>query len=212
MPFRLGAAAMMAAILATLTVLVARAVIDPPVVPDIAGRESFLFQHLALAVGAALSFQLAFWAAGGLPGYRGGLRWGAGGFIAAVVAPLLAMPHLPTGAVPLHDGGALLFWLTTVAVTGLGLWLLLRGGGPLRGDWRGRAVGGLLLVLPVLLAPRPVRPGELADGSPGAAADPLAAMAAGGDTALMLGLNLLFWLALGLASVLAARRVVHRTG
>lgn len=210
MPFRLGAAAMMAAILATLTVLIARAVIDPPVVPDIAGRESFLFQHLALAVAAALVYQCAFLAAGGLPDYRRGLRWGGGGFAAAVIAPLLAMPHLPTGMLPLHDGTALLFWLTTVALTGLGLWLLLRAGDPLRGDWRGRAVGAVLLVLPLLLAPQPDLPGEIATTDMGG--DPLAGMATGNDLLLALVLNLLFWLALGLASVLAARRVVHRAG
>lgn len=209
MPFRLGAAAMMAAILATLVVLIARAVLDPPVAPDIAGRESFLFQHLALAAMAAPVFQIVFLARG-QPDYRAGLQWGLGGFAAAVLAPLAAMPQLPAGILPLHDGATMLAWLTTAAVSGLGLWLLLQDGGPLRGDWRGRAVGGLLLVLPQLLAPQPVLPGETVEA--GAKVDPLAGMAAGSDLPLMLGLNLLFWLVLGLASVLAARRVVHKAG
>lgn len=208
MAVRLGAAAMMAAILATLVVLIARAVIDPPVMPDIAGREAFLFQHLALAAAAALVYQIAFFAGGDRPAYRSGLSWGGGGFVAAVMAPLLVLPQLPAGVLPLHDGPVLLFWLTTVALTGTGLWLLLRDGGPLRGNPRGRMAGGLLLVLPVLLAPTPPLPGDLVDGD--MKTDPLLAMTAGGDLLLMLGLNLLFWLALGLASVLAARRVVYR--
>lgn len=208
MSIRLGAAAVMAAILATLVVLIARAVVDPPVMPDIAGRESFLFQHILLAVAAAPVFQIAF-LVDEEPDYRSGLRWGIGSFAAAVVAPLLVMPHLPTGALPLHDGNAMLFWLTTVAVTGTGLWLIWRNGGPLRGDARGRIIGAVLLFLPGLLEPASGLPGELEREMP---ADPMAVAAASGDMVMLLGLNLLFWVALGLASVLAAHRVVHQHG
>jgi hypothetical protein len=72
----------------------------------------------------------------------------------------------------------------------------------------------VLLVLPPLLAPQPELPGDIAAdvAADGMATDPLAGMTAGSDLLVMLALNLLFWLALGLASVLAARRVVHRAG
>src|SRR3546814_14817372 len=69
--------------------------------PYVAVRESFLFQHLALAAAAALVYQVAFLAGGDLPDYRSGLNWGGGDFAATVVAPLLAMPQLPAGVLPL---------------------------------------------------------------------------------------------------------------
>src|SRR3546814_20608588 len=113
---------MMAAILATLAVLVARAVIDPPVVPDIAGRESFLFQHLALAAAAALVYQVAFLARGDLPDYRSGLNWGAGGFAATVVAPLLALLPLPAGVLPPPDGRSAARWVGKGCVSHVNYW------------------------------------------------------------------------------------------
>jgi len=211
MPLRLGAAAMMAAILATLAVLIARAVIDPPVLPDLTGREAFLFQHMALAVPAAVICQLIFLRLG-RPGYRAGLFWGLGGFVAVTLAPPLAIPQLPVGVVPLHDGEMLLFWLATVVITAAGLWLLARAGGPLRGGHTGsRVVGALLLLLPALLAPAADLPGEAGPQQGDTGGSFLADMQGSGDVILMLALNLLFWLALGLASVLAARQVVHRT-
>ncbi|WP_341705161.1 CbtA family protein [Ferrovibrio sp.] len=218
MPFRLGAAAMMAAILSTLAVMIARAVIDPPITPDIPGREAFLFQHLILAAMAAVILQiLLLWQ--GRADYRTGLVWGAGGFAAAVVAPWLALPHLPVGELPMHDPAALLFWLLTVVVSAIGLWLLLRGGFPLRpaapGGLQARLGGVVLLLLPLLLVPVPDWAGadwagpEMPPAAHDASGDPLDGLEDDG-AAVMLVVNLLFWLALGLASVLAARQIVHR--
>ena len=61
MPLRLATAAAMAAILATLAVMIARAVVDPPHVPDIAAREAFLLQHVGVGLAGALVLQLAFY-------------------------------------------------------------------------------------------------------------------------------------------------------
>ncbi|HEX6957037.1 MAG TPA: hypothetical protein VF194_03555 [Ferrovibrio sp.] len=218
MAVRLGVAAVMAAVMATLAVLIVRAIIDPPQGGDVASREAFLFQTIAVGVIAGLGYQLAFrWR--GLPGYGGGLVWGAAGFIAVVLAPLLSLPGQPAGFVPVSDGGALLFWLFTVAVSIAGLGLLWAGRG------RRRLLGIALLLAPPLMAPtpswqNPADPSDLpssADlsrsGMPptdmsAAIADP-AAMAAAHQPGLILGLTLLFWLLLGGFSVLAARRIVE---
>ncbi|WP_298720310.1 hypothetical protein [uncultured Ferrovibrio sp.] len=224
MPVRLGAAAAMAAILATLVVLIVRAIIDPPVVPNIASREAFLFQMIGIGCVAGLVYQLIFlWL--GVPSYRGGLAWGLGGFAAAVLAPLLSLPDQPAGVMPAGDGGALLFWSFVVAVSGAGLMLLLLGRG------RQRLFGLALLLAPPLVAPASTwreqtgyaetPPGDVSGmltvdplSSGSASLDPLPDIpleaATGGDTVLMLGLNLLFWLLLGVFSVLANRRVVQR--
>lgn len=221
MPLRLIAAAATAAILATLAVMIARAVVDPPHVPDIAVREAFLLQRIGVGIAGALVLQLAF-RRSAPPSYAGGLAWGAGGFAAAVLAPLWTQPDLPPGVLPLEDGGALLFWLFTVAITAVGLWLLLAG----RSRWR--LFGLALLLAPPLLAPVSAWQEQTGIGLPAdPAADPgvlpgdappdqppvlpAAPMetAAGVDGMLLLGLNLLFWLLLGVFSVLSARRLLR---
>lgn len=205
MPVRLGAAAMMAAILATLVVMIVRAVVDPPLVPDIAAREAFLLQLVGLGVAAGIVYQLIFhWR--GVPSYSGGLVWGAGGFAAAVLAPLLSRPDQPPGVLPTGDGGALLFWIFTAAVSAAGLWLLLDGAG------RRRLFGLALLLAPPLMAPASSwrEHTGYAESTPDPFASAPLEAAAGGDTVLILGLNLVFWLLLGVFSVLAARRVVLR--
>lgn len=215
MPLRLATAAAMAAILATLAVMIARAVVDPPHVPDIAAREAFLLQHVGVGLAGALVLQLAF-RRQGLPSYAGGLAWGAGGFVAAVLAPLWVLPNVPPGVLPLRDGGTLLFWLFTVAVTAFGLWLVLARRGS------SRLFGLALLLVPSLLAPVSAwrertslvdpttsLPGDAPpDQPPVLPAEPME-MAAGADGVLLLGLNLLFWLLLGVFSVLSARRVLR---
>lgn len=213
MPLRLTAAAAMAMVLSTLAVMIVRAmVVDPAQMADTAAGEAFLLQHVGVGLIGALVLQLGF-RRQGLPSYAGGLAWGAGGFAAAVLAPLWTQPDLLPGMLPLEDGGALLFWLFTVAITALGLWLLLTGRG------RRRLFGIALLLAPPLLAPVSAwreRTG-LAHGLPGDAppdqlpmlpAEPME-VAAGADGILLLGLNLLFWLLLGGFSVLAARRVLR---
>lgn len=206
MPFRYGAAAMMAAICATLIVLVVRAVVDPPVETGVgmADREAFIFQRIGTGLLGGLVYQLAFgWR--GLPGYAGGLAWGAGGFAAAVLAPLAVMPALPPGVPPLEDAGQILFWLFTIALSGWGLWWLLRPDAA--AGLKRRAFGVVLLLVPGLLAPAEAWQEQTA--LPETGGDPLAGLSAA-DFGLLFGLNLLFWLCLGFFSVLAARRVMRQ--
>src|SRR5690606_18097072 len=208
MSLRLGVAAAMAAVLSTLSVLIVRAVVDPPLVPDIAAREAFLLQCILLGLPGGLVLQLAF-RQQGLPSYAGGLAWGAGGFAAAVLAPLWVLPRVPPGVLPLRDGGTLLFWLLTVGVTAFGLWLLLTR------HSNARLVGLALLLVPSLLAPASVwreqtglaepaasLPGDRpSDQPPLLPAEPMETAANAGGV-LLLGLNLVFWLLLGVFSVL----------
>lgn len=206
MPLRLTVAAAMATVLSTLAVMIVRAVVDPPLVPDVAAREAFLLQRVGVGMAGALVLQLAFRRLG-LPSYAGGLAWGAGGFAVAVLVPLWTQPDLLPGVVPIEDGGALLFWLFTVAVSAPGLWLLLAGRS------RRRLFGLALLLTPPLLAPASVwreQTGMEAppDQLPVLPATPMET-AAGTDWVLLLGLNLLFWLLLGVFSVLAARRILR---
>lgn len=222
MPLRLIAAASMAAVLATLSVMIVRAVVDPPIMPDIAARETFLLQHVGIGLAGGLALQLAY-RLHGLPSYPRSLLWGAGGFAAAVLAPLWCQPAQPPGVIPTEDGGALLFWIFTVAVTGAGLWLLLA----VADRWR--LIGLALLAAPPLLAPASAWREHTGLGTDSLAGDiggalPLDAppdappilppypmeYPAGEDAVLLLGLNLLFWLLLGAFSVLAARRIMDR--
>jgi hypothetical protein len=211
MPLRLIAAASMAAVLATLSVMIVRAVVDPPIMPDIAARETFLLQHVGIGLAGGLALQLAY-RLHGLPSYPRSLLWGAGGFAAAVLAPERR-----------QHGGALLFWIFTVAVTGAGLWLLLA----VADRWR--LIGLALLAAPPLLAPASAWREHTGLGTDSLTGDiggalPLDAppdappilppypmeYPAGEDAVLLLGLNLLFWLLLGAFSVLAARRIMDR--
>ncbi|WP_300295389.1 CbtA family protein [Ferrovibrio sp.] len=231
MPFRLGAAAAMASILATLVLMIVKAVVAPPDNSDIVGREAFLLQHVLVGLGGGLVLQLIFHRLGA-PGYRGGLAWGLGGFLAVVLIPWMILPLEVPGVVP-RDAIGLLVWLFTVACAGGGLFLLRPGqspggslaggrlaGGGLRSLGRSALVLGIgLLLLPLLVVSTLPEWTAL----PVEAGDPLAGLNAGlsfepaaTDTALGmemgLGLDLVFWLLLGFFSVLATRRVVLRQG
>ncbi|MFN4309755.1 MAG: CbtA family protein [Ferrovibrio sp.] len=215
MPFRLGAAAAMAAISATLVLMIVKAVVAPPDSPDIAGREGFLLQHVATGLVAGLALQLGF-RRFGLPGYAGGLAWGLGGFLAVVLVPWLILPLELPGAWP-RDALGLLVWLFTVACTAAGLILLWPGRFP---GMSRRSIlllaGGLLLLPSFVVSSLPESTALPAD-----AGDPLVRLNTGLDftpgatdialgVELALALDLLFWLLLGLFSVLATRRLVLR--
>ncbi|WP_374467350.1 CbtA family protein [Ferrovibrio sp.] len=220
MPFRLGAAAAMAAISATLVLMIVKAVVAPPDTPDIAGREAFLLQHIVTGLGGGLVLQLIYRQVG-VPSYAGGLAWGLGGFLTVVLMPWLVLPLELPGAWP-RDAVGLLIWLFTALCTGIGFALLWLGRPVLGLVHPGRHVrilGAGLLLMPMLVV------SSLPEWTalPAEADDPLAGLNPGLDFApgttdaalgveLSLALDLLFWLLLGFFSVLATRRVVQRQG
>src|SRR5690606_40408606 len=99
----------------TLSVMIVRAVVDPPIMPDIAARETFLLQHVGIGLAGGLALQLAY-RLHGLPSYPRSLLWGAGGFAAAVLAPLWCQPAQPPGGLATDAGGARPCGVCAVAV------------------------------------------------------------------------------------------------
>lgn len=215
MPVRLGAAAAMATILATLVLMVVKAVVAPPDTPDIAGREAFLLQHVATGLVAGLVLQMIFRRLG-VPGYPGGLAWGLGGYLAVVLMPWMILPLELPGAWP-RDAVGLLVWLFTVICTAAGLFLLWPGRLPQMSGRLALLLGAGLLMLPLLVVSTlpewtalPADAGDpLAGLNPGLNFEPGATDGALG-VELGLALDLLFWLLLGAFSVLGTRRVVLR--
>lgn len=204
MPFRLLAAAFAAALLATLGLMFARVATTPDGLLDPREGDFLLLHHLALGLfgGFALQVFLLYRPLTGL--YRA-LAWGMAGFLALTFMPWLVLPETMPGQVTARHP---LRWLIVVACTAGGFWLLWSPG---LGEKprRNRRLAGLGLILLPLLAgaaglgnPGLPDPGGLGDTDADAAPD--FAVLRG------LGLNLLFWLLLGLFSVLTARRIVQR--
>jgi cobalt transporter subunit CbtA len=80
---------------------------------------------------------------------RRGLLWGLAGFACFTVAPALGLPPEPPG-VPVVDLGARqVWWLLTVIVTAVGLFLTAGN----RRRWTIRLGGAILLALPHLIGP-----------------------------------------------------------
>jgi cobalt transporter subunit CbtA len=113
--------------------------------------------NVLTAVGFALLLTAAFALRGGATG-REGLLWGLAGFATFQLAPAIGLPPEIPGAyaAPLVDRQ--LWWLATVAVTGIGLALVF-----LREGVAGRVIGVGLVALPhVVGAPQPEEHGGLA--------------------------------------------------
>jgi hypothetical protein len=204
MPFRLLAAAFAAALLATLGLMFARVATTPDGLLDPREGDFLLLHHLALGLfgGFALQVFLLYRPLTGL--YRA-LVWGMAGFLALTLIPWLVLPDTVPGQV---TGRHPLRWLIVVSCTAGGFWLLWSPGQGEKAR-RNRRLAGLGLILLPLLAgvaggsnPGLPDPGVPGDTDPDAA--PEFAVLRG------LGLNLLFWLLLGLFSVLTARRIVQR--
>jgi len=131
--------------------------------------------------------------------WRYGLLWGAAGYVVFFLAPALGLPPEIPGATAAPLQERQLWWLMTVTLTAAGLAGVAFGKTP----WRWAALG--LLAVPHLIgAPEP--PALFGGQSPSAVAE-LTKLARQfiGATALA---NAVLWLALGLASVWAARRIV----
>jgi predicted cobalt transporter CbtA len=207
MPLRLLAAAFAAALLATMGLMFARVASTPGGLLDTREGDFLLLHHLALGVAGGFALQV-FLLYRPLTGLYRALAWGAAGFVALTLMPWLVLPETVPGQVSAQFP---LRWLIVAACTAGGLWLLWSPGMGEKPRRHRRLAGLGLLLLPLLA-------GTLDGGDPGLAGTG-AASAADGDDAdpeqdfavwRGLGLNLLFWLLLGLFSVLTARRIVQR--
>lgn len=130
--------------------------------------------------------------------WRDGLLWGAAGYTVFYLAPSLGVPPEIPGAIAAPLEARQLWWLLTVLCTATGL----AGFAFIKSHWRWTALS--LLVVPYLIgAPQPPID-VLTNQSPAVIAE-LEELARQfiGATAIS---NAVFWLALGLASVWAARR------
>lgn len=161
------------------------------------GLERGLFTLLAETL-SAIAFALLLGggmvASGRVPGWMGGLAWGAAGFVVFSLAPAFGLPpELPGG------GGAALaarqaWWLLTVVLTGGAIALIACA----RGAWAW-AVAAALAVLPHLI------------GAPAAAGEAqVPAELARAFVLAVLAINAVFWLALGAASGFFQRRLLGR--
>ncbi len=133
-------------------------------------------------------------------GWHHGLLWGAAGYAVFFLAPAIGMPPEIPGAVAGPIQARQFWWLFAVVCTAGGLAGLAFGKSP----WRWAAL--VLIVLPhVVGAPQP--PAEMFPGQPAQAAAELHQLAKQffGATAVA---NAVLWLALGLTSAWAARRIL----
>jgi cobalt transporter subunit CbtA len=148
------------------------------------GAERIGYTALANVL-TALGFGLLLTAAFALRGradWRSGLLWGGAGFLTFTLAPALGLPPELPGSEAAALADRQLWWVLTVAATGVGLALLLLK----RAVWAA-ALGVVLIVMPhVVGAPQPAAHGGLAP----------AALVQEFVVASILT-SLLFWLVLG---------------
>lgn len=208
MPFRLLAAAFAAALLATMGLMFARVASTPPGLLDTGAGDILLLRHLALGLAGGLALQIFLLYRPSIGIYRA-LAWGVAGFLALTLMPWLVLPDTVPGQVTARHP---LRWLIVAGCTAGGLWLLWSPGLGEKSH-RNRRLAGLGLILLPLLA------GAFGGADPvlpeSGVSEPVAATSGsdpGPDFAVWQGLflNLLFWLLLGLFSVLTARRIVQQ--
>ncbi len=205
MPFRLLAAAFAAALLATMGLMFARVATTPSGLLDTGTGDILLLRHLALGLAGGLALQIFLLYRPSTGVYRA-LAWGVAGFLALTLMPWLVLPDTVPGQV---TGRHPLRWLIVAGCTAGGLWLLWSPGLEEKSRRNHRIAGLGLILLPLLAGAfggaDPVPPGA---GMPEPTGTPAEL-----DFAVWQGLflNLLFWLLLGLFSVLTARRIVQRS-
>jgi cobalt transporter subunit CbtA len=102
-------------------------------------------------VGFAFMLLAVLLASGVTPTARTGLAWAAGAFVATGLAPALGLPPELPGSAAAELVSRQIWWIGTVAATGLGLWLIARTSGALT-----IALGVALIAAPhVIGAPHP---------------------------------------------------------
>ena len=204
MPLRLLAAAFAAALLATMGLMFARVATTPSGLLDTGAGDLLLLRHLALGLAGSFALQVFLLYRPNTGIYRA-LAWGAAGFLALTLMPWLVLPETLPGQVTAREP---LRWLIVVGCTAGGLWLLWSPGVAGKSQRNRRLAGFGLLLLPLLAGAfggGEYAPPEAGLPETGEAED-------GPDLAVWraLSLNLLFWLLLGVFSVLTARRIVQR--
>lgn len=149
------------------------------------------FANVLSAVGFALLLAAGFALRGRPVDGRRGALWGLAGFATFSLAPALGLPPELPGSLAAELSARQGWWLATVGLTGLGLWLLVLG----RTHWQ-RGLGIVAIAAPHLVgAPHPP---ELGGPVPPELAAHFAATA--------LGVMAVFWVLLGwLAGSLFAR-------
>jgi cobalt transporter subunit CbtA len=93
------------------------------------GLERTAFTTLAtVATGIGFAFMLlaVLVASGIAPTARTGLAWGFGAFVATGLAPALGLPPELPGSAAAELIQRQIWWVATVAATGMGLWLIAR--------------------------------------------------------------------------------------
>jgi cobalt transporter subunit CbtA len=102
-------------------------------------------------VGFAFILLAVLLASGVTPTARTGLAWAVGAFVATGLAPALGLPPELPGSAAAELFSRQIWWIATVAVTGLGLWLIARTSGALT-----IALGVALIAAPHIIgAPHP---------------------------------------------------------
>lgn len=212
MPLRLLAAAFAAALLATMGLMFARVASMPAGLLDPRAGDFLLLHHLALGMSGGFALQVFLLYRPSTGVYRA-LAWGVAGFLALTLMPWMVLPDTVPGQV---TAGHPLRWLIVAGCTAGGLWLLWSPAMREKSRRNRRLAGMGLILLPILAGAVGIGNPDLPD-----AATPTAAgsepetsygLGLGPEFAVWhgLALNLLFWLLLGLFSVLTARRIVQR--
>jgi cobalt transporter subunit CbtA len=149
------------------------------------GLERTAFTALAtVGVGVGFAFMLlaVLLASGVTPTARTGLAWAAAAFVATGLAPALGLPPELPGSAAADLMARQIWWIGTVAATGLGIWLIARASGaPMV------AAGLAMIVAPHLIgAPHPH---DYASAAP--------AEIAGQFTAASLAVHAVLWVLVG---------------
>lgn len=150
---------------------------------------------VGVGVGFAFMLLALLLASGVTPTAHTGLAWAAGAFVATGLAPALGLPPELPGSAAAELVSRQVWWIATVAATGLGLWTIARIANPL----------ALVLGIALIVAPHIVgapHPHEYSSAVP--------AEIAGHFTAASLVVNAALWVLVGAIAGFIWQRVDSR--